>query len=292
MFWITYRCVVVTLDAIYVLDSPKLSGDEEIPFFSSYFNAPDRGISRALTILGYSFNHSYSTNIDISSTETRLSELRWALQQGPVVVGPMEMSRLTYNPNYKSLEDADHFVTVIQDLGDHLRIHDPKGFPFAVLDIANFLDAWRAERIDYRIGSYSMWTDLNRASTPSQAEVIELVNQEISSIIRREKELNDEKVGVGAINILSERALQKSLAPHVIEHLTEFALPLGARRANDYAQFYKPFDEKKSTMKYRIATLFGTALSSIMLPSEQSFADILLEIADVETEFQESVLRG
>jgi len=26
MFWITYRCVAVTQDAIYVLDSPKLSG--------------------------------------------------------------------------------------------------------------------------------------------------------------------------------------------------------------------------------------------------------------------------
>jgi hypothetical protein len=26
MFWITYRCVVVTRDAIYVLDSDKLSG--------------------------------------------------------------------------------------------------------------------------------------------------------------------------------------------------------------------------------------------------------------------------
>jgi hypothetical protein len=26
MFWITYRCVAVTRDAIYVLDSPKLSG--------------------------------------------------------------------------------------------------------------------------------------------------------------------------------------------------------------------------------------------------------------------------
>lgn len=36
----------------------------EIPFFSSYFNPPDRGISRALTILGYSFNHSYTNDIE------------------------------------------------------------------------------------------------------------------------------------------------------------------------------------------------------------------------------------
>lgn len=26
MFWITYRCVAITEDAIYVFDSPKLSG--------------------------------------------------------------------------------------------------------------------------------------------------------------------------------------------------------------------------------------------------------------------------
>jgi hypothetical protein len=26
MFWIKYRCVAVTEDAIYVMDSPKLSG--------------------------------------------------------------------------------------------------------------------------------------------------------------------------------------------------------------------------------------------------------------------------
>lgn len=262
----------------------------DIPFFSSYFNAPDAGINRALTILGYTFKHTYSRDTDPSTAETRLNELKQALTKGPVVVGPMEMSRLVYNPNHNFLRGADHYMTVIEDKGDFLRVHDPKGFPFALLDVPNFLSAWKAETIDYRIGSYSMWADIKRVSEPSSVEIFNLTNREIVSILRKERDLNDKHIGVGAIHTLAEHARQKSLAPHVLAHLTQFALPLGARRASDYYKFYKSYDEKKAALKYHLAKLFGTALSSLMLFSQESVADILLELADVEMHYQELAL--
>ncbi len=263
---------------------------DEIPYFNSFFNVPDEGINRSLTTLGFTFYHSFLKENEAAAAESRLAELKSAIRKGPVVVGPVEMGCLVYNPNYRFLAGADHYITVIEDKGDFLRVHDPKGYPFALLDVKNFMDAWKAEAIGYRKGSYSMWTNIERAANPSAVEIFNHTIQEIALILQKERELGDKDAGIAAIDTLAKRARNNSLAPHVIEHLTQFALPLGARRANDYYKFFKSCDEKIADLKYRQAILFGDALSALMFSSQVSFADILLQFADIETQYQELIL--
>ena len=81
--------------------------------------------------------------------QAALVRLRAASQHGPVLLGPLDMGYLTYQPNYRLLSGADHFLVVLAVEEDHLVVHDPKGFPYATLPLETLLLAWRAERLEY-----------------------------------------------------------------------------------------------------------------------------------------------
>ncbi len=42
-----------------------------------------------------------------------LERLRAAAQEGQVLIGPLDMGYLTYNPNYRFSSGADHFLVVL-----------------------------------------------------------------------------------------------------------------------------------------------------------------------------------
>ena len=65
--------------------------------------------------------------------------LRAAIQHSPVLIGPLDMGYLTYNPY--AFGGADHFLVVLTVEHDHVLVHDPKGFPYATLPLEDLLKA-------------------------------------------------------------------------------------------------------------------------------------------------------
>ncbi|MHC5879180.1 DNA repair protein RadC, partial [Streptococcus pyogenes] len=72
-------------------------------------------------------------------------------------MGPLDMGYLTYNPNHVNLQGVDHFVSIYDFKVEEVYLHDPAGYPCVHMDFKEFLQAWRADAIDYKRGSYSMW---------------------------------------------------------------------------------------------------------------------------------------
>lgn len=67
---------------------------------------PDRGVSHALELLGFRWTEKSGD----AEGEPPLEELRRDVENGPVLLGPLDMGYLTYKPNAAYLGGADHFV--------------------------------------------------------------------------------------------------------------------------------------------------------------------------------------
>jgi len=150
------ECLTAVVISAVRVETPK----GPVPFFS--IGLPDQGITLALDHLGYKFDRAYCSVSDDPDGSLSLSTLREALTAGPVLVGPLDMSQLTYMAHHKSLVGADHFVVVYAMDHDNVFLHDPAGFAYVPLPLSDFMQAWRAEAIEYRpdvypMGAYSMW---------------------------------------------------------------------------------------------------------------------------------------
>ncbi len=129
--------------------------EAELFFFSG--PNPDLGLTRAIEMLGWT-----CTLESGGDEEEAWERLRAAVQHGPVLIGPVNMGYLTYNPNHPYLLGADHYILVLSIEEDYVQVHDPKGFPCAALPMENLLKAWRAEGMDlvYTDEPYTMRTAL------------------------------------------------------------------------------------------------------------------------------------
>jgi hypothetical protein len=67
-----------------------------------------------------------------------------------------------------------------------------------------------------------------------------------------------------------------------IGHLTHFALPLGAKRAMDYASFFAARSSSLADLKREQAKAFGACHSAMMKKSWRPAGDQLLRLADLE----------
>src|SRR5579863_10742127 len=105
---------------------------EESPlvFFSSPSMDPDQGLTLALKTLGWICQEQRG-----GESEEALAHLREAALRAPVLVGPLDLGYLSYNPNHGYLAGEDHFVVVLAVESDHVLIHDPQGYPCAILPL-------------------------------------------------------------------------------------------------------------------------------------------------------------
>ena len=145
--------------------------DEEHPLVFFDNGMPDLSISHSLKILGFDYEDFYlkdGLEVDLEEVKGKLETL---LSNGPVVLGPLDMGHLIYNPNHTILYGVDHFVTVYDIDDQYLYLHDPAGFACMKVAINDILEAWKAEAIDYKRGAYSMWGNFKWLKTPSQTEI-------------------------------------------------------------------------------------------------------------------------
>jgi len=169
-----------------------------------------------------------------------LARLRAAAHQGPVLIGPLNMGYLTYNPSYPYLDGADHYIVVLSVEEDHVVVHDPKGFPCAALPMENLLKAWRAEKlaISYTDEPYTQRAAFRAVEIPSRAAMIEQTVPFIGANLRQE--LWEPRVygGVTALRMLAH-TLHTGVPEHLATHLLYFALPLGMRHKADAQTFLR-----------------------------------------------------
>lgn len=261
-----------------------------LPFFSGLSGTPDEGISRALGMLGFA---SEETAFEALASAPAFAQLRSSLASGPVLLGPLDMIHLTYNPNRPGSPGVDHFVLVLEEKKDRFRLHDPAGFGNALIPEADLERAWRADAIAYKRGHYRSWTRPRRASAPSEDEIFgkaisafKALYADAQTQAARRGWLHDE----AAIAEMARRVSGGTLTPAQRGHLTKFALPLGVKRALDYAEFFETRHPSLADLKRDQAAAFGRCLSCIMADDPNGAVGELRELAALEGGIRDEII--
>jgi hypothetical protein len=258
--------------------------DDNMPFFSSKFNAPDKGINVALEHLGYDFHHYYCDSLEDIDGKQSFQKLEDLLTDGAVITGPLDMGKLVYLPNHPYLNGVDHYVTVYKVDQDNVYLHDPAGYPFMSITREQFLVAWRAESIEYRIGSFSMWGNFRKRMNTTRLEQFQKTEQHIKGNLLFEK--NKENVGPTAIRCLAEQLKDGNISDELRGHLSFFSFQLGAKRCSDFAGFYREYDQQKAEMKLQQGQTFGAAHVALMKEDWNELYSKLMQLAVIEEKFQ------
>jgi len=205
--------------------------EAELFFFSG--PNPDLGLTRAIETLGW------TCKLESGGDEGEAFErLRAAVRHRPVLIGPVNMGHLTYNPNHAYLLGADHYIVVLSVERDHVLVHDPKGFPCVALSIENLLNAWRAEGMDlaYTDEPYIMRTAFRPVEATSRQQMIERTLPYIGANLRQELWKPGMYGGAVALRMLAH-TFHTQVPERLAVHLFHFALPLGLRHKVDAQLF-------------------------------------------------------
>lgn len=269
------------LEAIMVMGNGAsiVKEDEQHPpvFFDN--GMPDLSISHSLKILGFDYEDFYLKN----GAEVDLEEIKRKLEtflfNGPVVLGPLDMGHLTYNPNHTILYGVDHFVTVYDIDDRYLYLHDPDGFACMKVAFNDILEAWKAEAIDYKRGAYSMWGNFKKVKSPSQTEIY----QETARIMKN-RYLNGQN---GVLKCYAKAVAENGLNTEQKQLHQYFSFKLAAVRNLYLSKFLKDHDPEGARLKEELATLFGQAHLSCLKEDYQELSRLLCQIAEVDGLFKD-----
>ena len=269
------------LEAIMVMGNGAsiVKEDEQHPLVFFDNGMPDLSISHSLKILGFDYEDFYlkdGAEVDLEEIKRKLETF---LSNGPVVLGPLDMGHLTYNPNHTILYGVDHFVTVYDIDDQYLYLHDPAGFACMKVAFNDILEAWKAEAIDYKRGAYSMWGNFRKDKSPSQTQIY----QETARIMRA-------RYLDGQSNVLE--CYSKAVAEHGLNTEQKqlhqyFSFKLAAVRNLYLSKFLKDHDPEGARLKEELATLFGQAHLSCLKEDYQELAHLLYQIAEVDGRFRD-----
>ena len=269
------------LEAIMVMGNGAsiVNEDEEHPLVFFDNGMPDLSISHSLNILGFDYEDFYikdGAEVDLEEVKGKLETF---LSNGPVVLGPLDMGHLTYNPNHTILYGVDHFVTVYALDGQYLYLHDPAGFACMKVTFTDIIEAWKAEAIDYKRGSYSMWGNFRKVKSPSQTQIY----QETARIMRA-RYLNGQS---GVLKYYAKAVAENGLNTEQKQLHQYFSFKLAAVRNPYLSKFLKDHDPEGARLKEELATLFGQAHLSCLKEDYQELAHLLYQIAEADRRFRD-----
>jgi hypothetical protein len=261
-----------------------------MPFGNTYLNEaklfffdgfdPHQGLTRAIETLGWVCRLEQG-----GDEQTSLQRLREAVQHGPVLLGPLDMGYLTYNPSYPFLGGADHFLVVLAVESDHVLVHDPKGFPYATLPFDALLQAWRAERIPYIDETYTMRADFRPVEAVSRQEIIARTLPFIRKNVQRDPGGPEVYGSVRALGLLAE-TLRTEVPDHLASHLLYFALPLAIRRNLDAQAFLLEGNKPEAAeLLEQQARLLGQAQYPGVQHEWSTVAALIEQVAILEERF-------
>ncbi|MFE7718350.1 hypothetical protein ACFU44_04845 [Nocardia rhizosphaerihabitans] len=230
-----------------------------LPYFDPYGWTPELGVQDALAALGWTAN-----TLSGGDADGALGRLTALLAAGPVMVGPIEMGYLRYQPGMNGPIGADHYLIAVGIERDHITVHDPQGYPYARLPLADFMAAWRADSLTYG-QPYTTRSDFTQVTRVD-------VDAAITSVLPRAATwLAVDPTQPMPAGSLANGAAALALADlldngdnDVREHLVHFAIRVGARRLTDAATCLHKvgFTDAASTMD-RQARLVGALQQSV-----------------------------
>lgn len=252
-------------------------GRDLLVFFSSPLTTPDQGVTTALEVLGWQCRDERG-----GTPEEALTRLGAAAARGPVLAGPLDMGALGYMPYHQQVSGSDHFVIVLGLEADRVRVHDPDGFPHAVLPATDFMRAWKAERVRYCQTPYTMRSAFRPARHPTREQMIARTLGVIGSHLAADPGGPDQYGGPRAVRLLAAD-LRGSIAKRLAGHLTSFALPLAARRSHDAAAFLREAARVEAAgLLERRARCFGEAQYWAVQERWDQAADLMEAVADLD----------
>ena len=269
------------LEAIMVMGNGAsiVKEDDQHPLVFFDNGMPDLSISHSLKILGFDYEDFYLKD----GAEVNLEEIKRKLEtflfNGPVVLGPLDMGHLSYNPNHTILYGVDHFVTVYDIDDQYLYLHDPAGFACMKVAFNDILEAWKAEAIDYKRGAYSMWGNFKKIKSPSQTEIY----QETARIMKN-RYLNGQN---DVLECYAKAVAENGLNTEQKQLHQYFSFKLAAVRNIYLSKFLKAHDPEGARLKEKLASLFGQAHLSCLKEDYQELSRLLYQIAEVDGRFKD-----
>lgn len=259
--------------------------NEKTLYFS--MRDPDDGINYALSILGFTAEeHQQASDLD-----DPFPLLKQQIKQNPVILGPLDMGELTYHPNHKNLNGSDHYVLGYQMDNENIYVQDPAGFPFVPLSLDQFKKAWMAERIPYRKGINKYWSTAKKVVTLDNNEIYERAIDYFKRTYREFEKVDIGLIGREAICFYADQLLNASITADTIGHTTFFLFQLSARRANDYAVYFKGRHSHLSVLKTEQAKVFGMCHSMSVNKDWKGISEKLMKLADLEDNFRLEILK-
>jgi hypothetical protein len=262
---------------------------QKLLFFSNISNPPDKGISRALQLLGFEFRETATDNPETPP----YGQLKSDLSTSPAILGPLDMGYLTHNPLHKRMAGADHFVLAYDMDDDGVSIHDPEGFPSVHLPFRQLELAWRAESIGYRRGYYRYWTSLKHVQHPDGDQLYHSALKSFKDIYSAGEKLasaNKWTIDRDAILTQARHIKNDKVSPAERGFMVHFAFKLGARRALDFASFFSRRNVRLAELKRTQAELFGRCQVQAAQRSWANVSNSLHDLADVEKEFRDALM--
>lgn len=248
-----------------------------IVFFDN--GEPDISISNCLRILGFEYEEFFLTAPDEVNVNMIKEKLKFYLKNGSIIAGPLDMGYLTYNPNHVNLKGIDHFVAIYDLVENDIYLHDPAGYPCMRMDLNEFLQAWKAENIYYKRGSFSMWGNLERTKIPVSTQIY----HDVSVVMKKRYENGDASVIESyAISIRDNGLNQQQKQIHQY-----FSFRLAAARNIYMSRFLQEHDRKRAELKGRIAVLFGRAHLDSLKDDYMGLSNTLMSISELDKAFKE-----
>lgn len=200
---------------------------------------PDRGLTCAIKTLGWSCE-TWRGN-EAEAARARLQE---ALHAGPVLLGPLDMGFLLYDPNHPHKRGADHFVVALKQEGEMVQIHDPQLYPFAILPVDDLVRALYGKDLGYTEQAYTLRFNFQAQRKDTRTAILDATLRNARELARAHPTGPIAYGGPGAFTRAADM-LRRSPTDDFAGLLTQFALPVGARRSSDAACFLQEVDKSE-----------------------------------------------
>ena len=247
-------------------------------FFPSHADLnPNSGLSRALSILGWT-----CTLWEGDDAETALEALKANLKKGPVLLGPLDLGFLPYDPNHRLKQGGDHFIVVLKLEDDRVQVHDPQFYPYAVLPVDDLMKAWNAADLGYATSAYTLRANFREERQVSTEDMRKATLEKARELINAAPSGPVFFGGSKAFRLAAE-VIRGTPPGGFAAMLVHFVLPIGARRCLDAAEFMKSAGQTEvSDCIAKKAESYGLAQYYATQEDWKSTEGLFEELAEVE----------
>jgi len=259
---------------------------------------PHDGVERAMKTLKYKYRFKC-----FQSADEALSFLKRALEEEPILIGPVDIGFLVYDPYCKFKKGADHYVIALGLNRDHLILNDPDGYLHVLIPISDFVKAWNAEAIAYKKGPYSLWLVKEKLGVPPTEK---LYKDTLILGLQNLKEKGRKYLVERGASLYTGPLAIKKLAEDIKRHrlrrwlrfYATFTFRVSAQRCFDSGMFIKdaPFKndylEKASETRMKQACGYGKCQTEASTMKFSKVAKTLEEISELEEKFEIELEKG